>query len=116
MGSFYEPCTLGALFALALLVCFSWSMLARTIRYCFDYRFCPRPSGGTFRTPTLDMNEATGVERRAVTNESGYYIISSLPLAFTQSPSKLPALRNMIRLANKLDPNIATTVEELAGG
>lgn len=56
-------------------------------------------------------NEATGVERRTVTNESGYYIVSSLPPGFYSVGIEATGFKKYEKTQNKLDPNISTTVD-----
>jgi hypothetical protein len=56
-------------------------------------------------------NEATGLERRATTNESGYYIVSSLPAGFYTVSVEAQGFKKFEKTQNKLDPNIASTVD-----
>jgi hypothetical protein len=57
------------------------------------------------------VNEATGVERRATTNSQGYYIVSSLPPGYYTVSAELTGFKRFEKTQNKLDPNIATTVD-----
>jgi len=57
------------------------------------------------------VNEATGLERRAVTNEAGYYIVSSLPAGFYSVTVEASGFKKYEITKNKLDPNIASTVD-----
>src|SRR6516162_5019206 len=45
--------------------------------------FVKDPSGGTVpRAVVTVKNEATGAERRAATNEAGYYVVTNVPPGF----------------------------------
>jgi len=56
-------------------------------------------------------NEATGMERRAITNESGYYVVSGLPPGFYTLMAEAPGFKRYVKAGNKLDPNIAATID-----
>ncbi len=56
-------------------------------------------------------NEATGLERRTTTNETGYYVVSSLPPGFYTVSVEAEGFKKYIKTQNKLDANIATTVD-----
>ena len=74
--------------------------------------FVRDPSGGVIPNANVVItNEATGAERRAVTNESGYYIISSLPAGFYTVSVEATGFKKYEKTRNKLDPNIASTVD-----
>jgi hypothetical protein len=74
--------------------------------------FVRDPSGATIPNATVIIkNEGTGVERRATTNESGYYVISSLPPAFYTVTVEAAGFKRFEKTQNKLDPNISSTVD-----
>ena len=74
--------------------------------------FVRDPSGGVIPNANVVItNEATGAERRAVTNESGYYIVSSLPAGFYTVTVEATGFKKYEKTRNKLDPNIASTVD-----
>lgn len=56
-------------------------------------------------------NETTGLERHATTNETGYYVVSSLPPGFYTLTVEATGFKRFVKTQNKLDPNIATTVD-----
>ncbi len=56
-------------------------------------------------------NEATGLERKISTNESGYYVVSSLPPGFYSVSVEAPGFKRAIKTQNKLDPSIPATVD-----
>ncbi len=102
-----------ALFALALLglLCVGPSLFAQSDTASIT-GFVRDPSGGVVPNANVVItNEATGAERRAVTNESGYYIISSLPAGFYTVSVEATGFKKYEKTRNKLDPNIATTVD-----
>jgi hypothetical protein len=69
-------------------------------------------SRGVVPNVTVNVkNEATGAERKAVTNENGYYVVSSLPPGYYTVTVEAPGFKRSERSQNKLDPNIATTVD-----
>jgi hypothetical protein len=74
--------------------------------------FVRDPSGATIPNAAVVIkNEATGVERRATTNETGYYIVSSLPPAFYTVTVEAQGFKKFEKTNNKLDPNIPATVD-----
>ena len=54
-------------------------------------------------------NEATGAERKAVTNDSGYYIVSNLPPGMYTVRAEAPGFRANEKTGLKLDPNVSTS-------
>src|SRR5215203_4578302 len=76
--------------------------------------FVRDPSGGVVPNATIVIaNEATGAERRATTNQDGYYIVSSLPAGFYTVTVDATGFKKYSTTKNKLDPNIASTVDAL---
>jgi hypothetical protein len=74
--------------------------------------FVRDPSGAVVPNATVTIrNEATSVERRLTTNESGYYVAASLPPAFYTVTVEAPGFKRFEKTNNKLDPNISTTVD-----
>ena len=59
------------------------------------------------------QNEATGLERHAATNESGYYVVSGLPPGFYTLTVEATGFKLYVKTQNKLDPNIAATADAL---
>ena len=56
-------------------------------------------------------NEATGVERRTTTNDTGYYIVTSLPPANYTVRVEAAGFRSFEQSGNKLVPNINSAVD-----
>ncbi len=74
--------------------------------------FVRDPSHATIPNATVVVrNEATGLERRATTNEAGYYIVSNLPPGFYTVTADAQGFKRFEKTQNKLDANIATTVD-----
>ncbi len=74
--------------------------------------FVRDPSGAVVPNASVTIrNEGTGVERKVTTNESGYYVMSSLPPAFYTVTAEAPGFKRFEKTQNKLDPNISTTVD-----
>lgn len=75
---------------------------------------------GTVRDPSTSAipnaavvvrNEATGLERRATSNDAGYYIVSNLPPGYYTVSVEAQGFKKFEKSKNKLDPNIAATVD-----
>jgi hypothetical protein len=74
--------------------------------------FVRDPSRATIPSATVVVkNESTGLERRATTNESGYFIVSNLPPGFYTVTADAPGFKRFEKTQNKLDANISTTVD-----
>lgn len=72
------------------------------------------PSSGSVPNATVIVrNEATGIERKATTNESGYYIVSNLPPGYYSVSVEAPGFKKYEKVNNKLDANISSTVDAL---
>ena len=56
-------------------------------------------------------NEATGLERKTATNESGYYVVSSLPPGFYTVTVEATGFKKFVKTRNKVDPNLAATID-----
>lgn len=98
------------LIACVLLVCVS-AVLAQSDTASIA-GFVRDPSQGTVPNAVVVVrNEATSVERRTKTNEQGYYIVSNLPPGFYTVAAEAPGFKRFEKTNNKLDPNIATTVD-----
>jgi hypothetical protein len=73
--------------------------------------FAKDATGATVPNANVTIkNEATGLERKATTNESGYYIVPNLPPGFYTVRVEAAGFKRYESTNNKLDPNIATTV------
>ncbi|MBC7928902.1 MAG: TonB-dependent receptor [Bryobacteraceae bacterium] len=95
----------------ALFLCLTSAALAQSDTAAIS-GFVRDPSGGTIPNASVSIkNEATGTERKATTNDAGYYIVSSLPPAFYTVSVEATGFKRYEKTNNKLDPNIATTVD-----
>ncbi len=56
------------------------------------------------------VNEATKLERRATTNESGYFVAANLPPGFYTVIVEMTGFKKFTSTGNKLDANVATQV------
>jgi predicted heme/steroid binding protein len=74
--------------------------------------FIRDPSGATVpKAMVVVKNEATGTERRSETNESGYYVVTSLPPGFYSVSVEARGFKKFEVTHNKLDPNATATVD-----
>ncbi|MBK5291888.1 MAG: carboxypeptidase regulatory-like domain-containing protein [Acidobacteriia bacterium] len=55
-------------------------------------------------------SEATGLERKFTTNESGYYVAASIPPGFYTVTVEATGFKKSVRTQNKLDPNVASQI------
>ncbi len=98
-----------AIFALCLIfsaVGYAQSDTAQISGYAKDSTGAVIPGANVTLT-----NETTGLERQTTTNESGYYVVSNLPPGFYTLAVEAPGFKRFVKTQNKLDPNIATTVD-----
>ncbi len=58
-------------------------------------------------------NETTGLVRKTSTNESGYYVVSSLPPGFYTLAVEATGFKRFVKTQNKLDPNLPRTIDAL---
>ncbi|MEO8130810.1 MAG: carboxypeptidase regulatory-like domain-containing protein, partial [Bryobacteraceae bacterium] len=56
-------------------------------------------------------NEATGIERKTVSNPTGYFIVPNLPPALYTISVEATGFKKFESTQNKLDPNITATVD-----
>lgn len=101
----------GVLLSLAVLLSLSAVMFAQSDTASMT-GFVRDPSSGTVPNATVVVkNETTGIERRATTNEAGYYIVSNLPPGFYTVTVEAAGFKKYEKVNNKLDANIAATVD-----
>jgi hypothetical protein len=95
----------------ALLCCFTASLVAQTdngsvVGYVKD------PSGAFVpQVRILLRNEATGVESRTTTNESGYYAINSVPSGLYSMTAEAAGFKKFTVVHSKLDPDSTLSVD-----
>jgi len=74
--------------------------------------FVKDPTGAVVSKANVTiLNEPTGLERRAATNEAGYYVVSSLPPGYYSLSVEAAGFKKFVKTQNKLQPNISTTVD-----
>ncbi len=70
------------------------------------------PSGAVVpKAKVVLTNEATGVESRATSNESGYYVVNSVPSGFYSLTATAPGFKKFDSLHNKLDANSTLSID-----
>jgi hypothetical protein len=74
--------------------------------------FVKDPSGSTVPGASIRVrNEATGVERRATSNEAGYYVVTNLPPGFYTVTVEATGFKRFVKTQNKLDASLPLTVD-----
>ncbi len=74
--------------------------------------FIKDPSGAVVVAASVVLhNEATGLERRATSNNTGYYAISSIPSGTYTVTVESPGFKRFVKTQNKLDSNVAATLD-----
>ena len=74
--------------------------------------FVKDPTGAVVPNANVSVrNEATSLERRATSNEAGYYVASGLPPGYYTVSVEATGFKKFVKTQNKLDPNINTTVD-----
>ena len=69
------------------------------------------PTGAVIANAAVEIrNEATGLERRATTNEAGYFVVPNLPPGYYTVSIEATGFKKYVKTQNKLDPNVAATV------
>lgn len=74
--------------------------------------FVKDPSGAVIAAAAVIVtNEATGLDRRTTTNDTGYFAVSSLPPGFYTISVEAQGFKHYVKTRNKLDPNMAATID-----
>src|SRR5437667_6995102 len=73
--------------------------------------FVKDPSGASAPGAKVTVHNQTGLERRAVTNESGYFAITSIPPGYYSITIEAAGFKKYESLNNKLDPSSALAVD-----
>ena len=74
--------------------------------------FVRDPSGATVPNAKVTVrNEATGVERVATSNESGFYTVTNIPSALYTVTAEASGFKRFESAHNKLDPNSTLAVD-----
>jgi predicted heme/steroid binding protein len=79
--------------------------------------FVKDPSGSTVPNAKVTVKNQSGLERQATTNESGYYIVPSLPPGMYSVSVEAAGFKKFDSGSNKLDPSATLAVDaQLAVG
>jgi predicted heme/steroid binding protein len=79
--------------------------------------FVKDPSGSTVPNAKVTVKNQSGLERQATTNESGYYIVPSLPPGMYSVSVQAAGFKRFDSGSNKLDPSATLAVDaQLAVG
>jgi hypothetical protein len=74
--------------------------------------FVKDPSGAVIPKAQVSVkNEATGTERRTITNESGVYTVTNIPPGLYTVSAEAPGFKKFETVHNKLDPSAALGVD-----
>ena len=74
--------------------------------------FVKDPSGSTVPNATVTVqNEATGTERKTLTNDAGYFTVTNVPAGYYTVSVAAPGFKKFDATHNKLDPNAVATVD-----
>src|SRR6266567_3778123 len=73
--------------------------------------FVKDPSGASVPSAKVTVHNQSGLERRAVTNESGYFVITSIPPGYYSVAIEAAGFKKYESLNNKLDPSSALAVD-----
>jgi len=69
--------------------------------------FVKDPTGSIIPNASVSIiSEITGVERKATTNDQGYYIVSNLPPGLYIIGVEAPGFKRFLQSGNKLDANV----------
>ena len=70
------------------------------------------PAGAAIPGASIELrNETTGLERRASTNESGYFVIPGLPPGNYTLAVEAQGFKKFTKTQNKLDPSMSATID-----
>ena len=69
------------------------------------------PSGATVPNAKVTVTNLSGVQRQAITSESGYYSITNIPPGFYTLTVEAPGFQKYESKDNKLDPSAHLTVD-----
>ncbi|MDP2989007.1 MAG: carboxypeptidase regulatory-like domain-containing protein, partial [Kiritimatiellota bacterium] len=87
-------------------ISFAQSDTARISGYVKD-----RSGAGIPGAAVVVQNESTGVQRRITATETGYYVVPSVPSGYYTVTVEAAGFKRFQKTRNKLDPDIATTVD-----
>lgn len=107
-----QVCSIQAMLRLlAALLCFQFLTFAQSDTASMSGYVRDQTGAGVPNANVAIKNEATGAERRTVTNETGYYTVSSLQPGFYTVSAEAAGFKRFEKSHNKLDPSITTTVD-----
>jgi len=98
------------LLALAIFACLSVAFAQSDLGSISG--FVKDPSGAVIPKAQVTVrNESTGTERRATTNESGFYTVTNIPAGLYTVAAESAGFKKFDSLHNKLDPSAALSVD-----
>src|SRR5207247_10899297 len=74
-------------------------------------RFIKDPSGASIPNADVTIKNQTGIERRATTNESGFYTITNIPPGLYRMSAQASGFQKYESTDNKLDPNGRVSID-----
>jgi hypothetical protein len=99
-----------ALLALAVILCLTVAYAQSDLGSISG--FVKDPSGAVIPKAQVTVkNEATGTERKANTNESGFYTVTNIPAGLYTITAEAPGFKKFESTRNKLDPSAALGVD-----
>ena len=96
---------LGSLICLSLATLFAQSDLGTISGFVKD------PSGATVPNAKITVQNKSGLQRQAVTNESGHYSITNVPAGFYTMVAEVPGFQRYESTDNKLDPSSSLVID-----
>src|SRR5207302_9429208 len=105
VGRFLRFVLCVGLWSLSLTLAFAQSDLGRISGFVKD------PSGATVPNAKVSVQNNSGVDREATTNESGYYTITNVPPGSYKMSVEASGFKRYESTNNKLDPSAALTVD-----
>jgi hypothetical protein len=100
----------GAFLVCALTLCASLALAQSDLGSISGY--VKDPSGAVIPSATVIVrNQETGVERRAASNESGYYTVTNMPPGLYTLLAEAPGFKRYDVTGNKLDPSSNLTID-----
>jgi Carboxypeptidase regulatory-like domain/TonB-dependent Receptor Plug Domain len=100
------------LFSVAAVVCLSSCALFAQSDNGSIVGYVKDPTGAVIpKAKVLLKNEATGVEKRATTNDSGYYVVSSVASGYYTISAEATGFKKVDVVHNKLDADTTLSVD-----
>ncbi|MEO7143882.1 MAG: carboxypeptidase regulatory-like domain-containing protein [Bryobacteraceae bacterium] len=75
--------------------------------------FVKDPSGGVVPNANVTLHNQSGLERKAVTNEAGYYTVTNIPPGLYSLTVEVPGFKKYQSSDNKLDPSASLGLDAI---